>query len=182
MLSMKNVIMKDLWKKFEEDGLTHSSIHHLMAISHLLKENGYARGIDISKHLQISRSSVSITINKLISKGFVEEDQNKFYHFTEKGEKLINAVLSKRRILLIFFRDVLGLPQEIAEEDACKIEHLLTKETGEKLMNFIGYFLSDDPAAKRFKERYRNFIYQCENMEDCKICEIQCYLAGKEHL
>jgi len=174
--------MKDLWKKFEEDGLTHSSIHHLMAIFHLLKENGYARGVDIAKHLQISRSSVSITISKLISKGFVEEDQNKFYHFTAKGEKLINAVLSKRRILRMFFRDVLGLSEDIAEEDACKIEHLLSQATGEKLMNFIGFFLSEEPVALNFRDHYKKFIYQCDDFEDCKICEMKCYLAGKEHL
>lgn len=174
--------MKDLWKKFEEDGLTHSSIHHLMAIYNLLKENGYARGIDIANHLHISRSSVSITISKLKSKGFVDEDQNKFYHFTRKGETLINAVLSKRRILRMFFKEVLNLPDETAEEDACKIEHLLTQETGEKLMNFIGFFLSDNPESIAFKEKYRSFVYECEDFEDCKICEANCYLAGKNHL
>jgi len=173
--------MKDLWKKFEENGLTHSSIHHLMAIYSLLKENGYARGIDIANHLHISRSSVSITVNKLVAKGFVEEDQNKFYHFTEKGEKLINAVLSKRRILRMFFRDVLRLPEETAEEDACKIEHLLTKETGETLMNFVGFFLSDDPVAQDFKKHYKSFVYKCDKKSDCKICEMNCYLAGNEH-
>ncbi len=173
--------MKDVWKKFEEDGLTHSSVHHLMAIYNLLKENGYARGIDIANHLHISRSSVSITISKLITKGFVEEDQNKFYHFTEKGEKLINAVLSKRRILQMFFREVLNLSEETAEEDACKIEHLLTQETGEKLMNFIGFYQSDEPAARAFKNRYQKFVYECSKVDDCKICEIKCYLAGKEH-
>jgi DtxR family Mn-dependent transcriptional regulator len=173
--------MKDVWKKFEEDGLTHSSIHHLMAIYNLLKENGYARGIDIANHLHISRSSVSVTINKLIAKGFVEEDQNKFYHFTGKGEKLINAVLSKRRILHMFFREVLNLPEETAEEDACKIEHLLTQETGEKLMNFIGFFLSDEPVAKNFKDHYKEFIYECSTVDECEICANKCYLAGKKH-
>jgi DtxR family Mn-dependent transcriptional regulator len=174
--------MKDLWKKFEENGLTHSSIHHLMAIYSLLKENGYARGIDIANHLHISRSSVSITVNKLVSKGFVEEDQNKFFHFTNKGEKLINAVLSKRRILRMFFKEVLNLPEETAEEDACKIEHLLTKETGETLMNFVGFFLSEDPVAEKFKKQYKSFVYNCDTKSDCKICELSCYLAGKDHL
>ena len=118
------VKMKELWKKFDEVEMTHSSVHHLMAIYELLKKNGYVRGVDVAKYLDISRSSVSITMKKLISRGYVVEDENKFYKFTSQGEELINSVLSKRHIIKMFFEEVLGLSEELAEEEACKIEHL----------------------------------------------------------
>ena len=73
-----DIIMKDVWKKFEQTELTHSSIHHLLAINSLLKENGYSRSVDVANHLNISRASVSITVNKLREKGFVTEDKNRF--------------------------------------------------------------------------------------------------------
>ncbi len=170
--------MKELWKKFDEIELTHSSVHHLMAMHELLKKNGYVRGVDIARYLDISRSSVSITLRKLINRGYVLEDENKFYHLTDQGKKLINGILAKRKIIKIFFENVLKLPEDLAEAEACKIEHLLEEETGQRLMTFMGYYLSDSNTAKKFHQEYRRFIYDCNATESCEICELDCYFAG----
>lgn len=169
--------MKELWKKFDEVELTHSSVHHLMAMHELLKQNGYVRGVDIATFLNISRSSVSITIKKLLTKGYVREDENKFYHFTEHGKELINDVLSKRRIIQLFFNNVLAIDENLSESEACKVEHLLEEETGQKLMSFMGYFLSNHPAAVNFRKQFTNFTYDCQKTENCDICEVECYFA-----
>ncbi len=173
-------MLKETWKKFDEIELTHSSVHHLMAMHQLLKRNGYVRGIDIARYLDISRSSVSITVHKLVKKGYIREDENKFYHFTDKGLELINNVLSKRRIIHLFFERVLNLPEDKAEEEACKIEHLLEEETGQKLMNFVGFFLSEQQEAKKFRKALESFIYECSAVDSCEFCEMDCYFAGKE--
>ncbi len=167
------------WKKFDEVELTHSSVHHLMAMHELLKQNGYVRGVDIAKYLKISRSSVSITIHKLIKKGYIKEDENKFYHFTEKGKELINNVLSKRYIIQLFFEKVLQLTSEKAEAEACKIEHLLEEATGQRLMSFLGFFLSDSEIAGQFREAFKNFSFECGQVESCEVCELNCYFAGQ---
>jgi len=133
--------MIEVWKKFDETELTHSSVHHLMAVHHLINHNGYARAIDISRHLNLTRGSISVTLNKLKQKRYLEEDQNKFYRLTEKGELFITAILDKRQILKKFFTEILQLPEEKAEIDACKIEHLLSRETGEKLFAFMVSYL-----------------------------------------
>ena len=169
--------MKELWKKFDEVELTHSSVHHLMAIYELLKKNGYVRGVDVAKYLDISRSSVSITMKKLITRGYVIEDENKFYKFTSQGEDLINSVLSKRHIIKMFFEEVLGLSEELAEEEACKIEHLLEEETGQKFMSFMGYYLSGRKVVKNFKSDFNSFNFECVKAENCDICELSCYFA-----
>jgi len=173
--------MKELWKKFDEVELTHSSVHHLMAMHELLKKNGYVRGVDIANYLNISRSSVSITIKKLLNKGYVKEDENKFYQFTEHGLELINDVLSKRRIIQLFFNRVLSLDDNLAESEACKVEHLLEEETGQKLMSFMGYFLSNNKAAEQFRDAYNEFTFNCQNAEDCNICELECYFSKKHN-
>lgn len=169
--------MKELWKKFDEVELTHSSVHHLMAMHELLKRNGYVRGVDIANHLNISRSSVSITLKKIKYKGYIVEDENKFFHLTDDGLALINSVLSKRRIIKLFFKSVLDLPEHIAEAEACKVEHLLEEETGHKLMSFMGFYMSDSDAASMFRKHFENFTYQCQETENCQICELDCYLA-----
>ncbi len=166
------------WKKFDEVELTHSSVHHLMAMHELLKQNGYVRGVDIAKYLKISRSSVSITIHKLIKKGYIKEDENKFYHFTDKGKDLINNVLSKRHIIQLFFEKVLDLSPEKAEAEACKIEHLLEEATGQRLMSFLGYYLSNAEIARQYRTAFKKFSFECSEVESCEVCEMDCYFAG----
>ena len=168
------------WQKSDKTELTHSSIHYLLAIHSLIKQYGYARGIDVARYLDLTRGSVSITINKLKNKGYIVEDINKFYQLTEKGKKLVNSVLSKRRIADRFFKDVLQLPDQIAETDGCKIEHLLSKQTVEKLLSFTGYFLSDNKEAIAFRKGFQDFYYQCQSYENCQICEMRCFFAQND--
>lgn len=153
-------MMSEVWKKFEENGLTHSSMHHLMAIYDLLKDKGYARGIDVANYLDISRSSVSVTLHKLLAKGFITEDGNKFFNLSDEGKELTNDVLSTRRIVKMFFTDVLNLSEDIAEGDACKIEHLLNHETGEKLMKLVEYFNSDVAHCSEFREKFIKYNHE----------------------
>ena len=171
--------MKDMWKKYDEVELTHSSVHHLMAMHELLKRNGYVRGVDISRYLEISRSSVSITLRKLIARGYVTEDENKFYLFTEHGEDLISSVLSKRKIIRNFFENALYLEPETAEAEACKIEHLLGEKTGQKLMSFMGFYLSERKTVRNFREQYETFRYECHDTENCDVCETECFFQAK---
>ncbi|RMH63886.1 MAG: metal-dependent transcriptional regulator [Calditrichaeota bacterium] len=165
--------MSDVWKKFEDNGLTHSSVHHLMAIDQLLKTNGYARGIDVAKHLDISRSSVSVTLHKLQSKGYIVEDENKFYHLTEEGRELTHDVLSTRRIVKKFFLEVLDLPENIAEEDACKVEHLLHLKTSARLFKFISFVNADETFNREFRKRFKSYKHTCS--DDCDVCDDDCF-------
>lgn len=174
-------MIQDVWKKFDEAALTHSSVHHLLAIRTLTNEQGYVRGIDIAKYLQLTRGSISITIKKLKTKGYITEDQNKFLGLSDKGIVLVNAVLSKRRLFEKLFSTILKVDPTIAEEDACKIEHLLTHETSAKLLSFIGFYLSAHPQAHQFRKEYETFSYQCNNFKEaCSICEIDCFYTQSQ--
>jgi DtxR family Mn-dependent transcriptional regulator len=173
--------MKDVWKKFEETTLSHSSIHHLQAINNLKKENGYSRFVDIANYLNISRASVSITITKLKDKGFVQEDKNRFLHLSFKGEELVNSVLAKRRVVEQFFREVLGLSRIDAEIEACKVEHLLSEPTGKKLISFMGYFLSGEAEVNKFRQGLKEFNFQCASTRECDVCELECFFNSNRH-
>ena len=144
--------MSDVWKKFDEAELSHSGVHHLMAVHELHKEHGYARGIDIARHLNITRGSVSVTLSKLKTKGYLNEDKNKFFRLTAQGVNVVNSVLDRRRTIERFFREVLLVNDELEIEDACKIEHLLSLETTGKLLSFTEHVLADDEVAKAFRE------------------------------
>ncbi|MBD3403529.1 winged helix DNA-binding protein [candidate division GN15 bacterium] len=150
--------MDELWKKFDEGELSHSGVHHLMAVHELHKEHGYARGIDIARHLDITRGSVSVTLSKLKAKGFLTEDNNKFYRLTAKGVNAVNSVLDRRRTIERFFREVLMVDGSRAQEDACKVEHLLSLETTGKLLSFMEFLLSSKPEASQFLAAYTHDI------------------------
>ena len=176
-------MIQDVWKKFDNAELSHSSVHYLLAIHTLSQEQGYARAVDIANYLELTRGSVSITLNKLVSKGYVVEDSNKFLSLSTIGLELVNAVLSKRRLVEQFLATILRVSPAIAEEDACKVEHLLTKETSAKLLSFIGFYLSDNPEAVSFRQAFARYRHMCEQHDDsCQICEIECYFAGNEEL
>ncbi len=174
-------MIKDVWKKFDETELRHSSVHHLLAVDTLLTEQGYVRATDVANYLQLSRASVSITLKKLRDKGYIVEDQNKFLNLSEKGRELTTAVLSKRRLVETFFARVLGVSPVIAEEEACKVEHLLTDVTSARLLTFIGLYLSDNPQAVNFRKEFARYVHQCDE-QSCTVCTNVCYFAGKEEL
>lgn len=174
---------KNIKKKFDNTELQHSSVHHLLAIHTLLKDNGYARAIDIANYLELTRGSVSITLQRLKKKGYIREDATKFMQLSPVGLKLVNAVLSKRRLVKTLLSEILGVPEEYAEEDACKVEHLLTRQTSAKIFSFIGFYQSDNTKAQAFQKEYKEFLYQCNHHDDsCNTCETECYFAGHEEL
>jgi Mn-dependent DtxR family transcriptional regulator len=133
----------------------------------------------VAKYLNITRGSATIALGKLKQKGHITEDANKFFRLNQSGMELVNGVFSKRHILIRFLTEVLHLSPETAEVDACKIEHLISRETGEKLLSFMGFFKSGRKEVIRFKESFKEFTYSCQSARDCQVCETECFYAGK---
>lgn len=169
----------EIWKEFENNEITHSAAHHLMAISNLLTTFGYARVTDVAKRLSITRGSASITLKTLKEKGFVVEDENKFLQLSSKGNSLARLIQSKRGILTAFFRDVLQVDADVAEIDACKIEHLISFETGKQLLSFVKFLSSDAKMADEFRNTFHRFQIECEDVRTCPICKGNCLLDEK---
>lgn len=126
----------DVWKEFNENVVTHSAAHHLLAILELTKKRGYARVTDVAKFLDITTGSASTNLKSLKQKGYVSEDENRFLALSETGEQIAEAILMRRNILENFFIEILGVAPEQAGIDACKTEHLLSHETTSKMLDF----------------------------------------------
>lgn len=125
-----------VWKKYEDNKISHSAIHYLFAIKELLEKNGYARMIDISKKLKITPWSCSTGIKSLLKKWFIVEDTNKFVQLSKTGTSIINEVLGNRETLYNFFKNTLKVSDEKSLINACKIEHLIGSEVIEKMKKF----------------------------------------------
>jgi len=132
----------DIWKKFEENNITHSAAHHLLAILELREKRGYARVTDVARELNITTGSASINLKSLKAKHLIVEDDNKFLALSEEGEFLARAVLNRKKLLNDFLINILKVSPEQAEIDACKTEHLISAETAKKLEDFISVYQS----------------------------------------
>ena len=128
---------QDVWKQFEENNITHSAAHHLIAVQELRKQRGYARVTDVAKHLNITTGSASTNLKNLKNKGLITEDENRFLVLSEEGGRLAEAVKRRKILLNKLFVDVLSVDQSQAEIDACKTEHLISPETTKKLEDFL---------------------------------------------
>ena len=129
--------MLDVWKKFEENGITHSAAHHLLAVMELREGRGYARVTDVAKHLNITTGSASTNLKNLKTKGLLVEDDNKFLTLSTEGEALAQAVVKRKHVLQKFLTEILKVTPEQAEIDACKTEHLISSETTRQLERFM---------------------------------------------
>jgi len=167
----------DTWKEFEANELTHSAAHHLLAIYQVgLPYGGWARVSDIARQLSITRGSVSINLRALKKRAWVETDEHRQVKLTPKGLKVVRPVMAKRIILKAFLSDVLGLPDSQAETDSCKIEHLISQSTGQRLAQFLRFVTSGAPATTDLIARFRRFHGECPKSRTCDVCKGHCLM------
>ncbi|MAF76902.1 MAG: hypothetical protein CME63_12955 [Halobacteriovoraceae bacterium] len=132
------MVKKSETSHIPEAELSHSMVHYLLTIHKLKEGKGYARVTDIAKDLNLTKGSVSTAVNNLKKRNLVmEEEDSKFLLLTETGHDEVHRILSSRTLLFYFLRDFVGVSEEIAEVDACQMEHLMSPETGRKFFTFM---------------------------------------------
>ncbi len=164
----------EVWKEFESNELTHSMAHYLTAVRELIAEHGYARITDVAKKLNIARSSASIGLRALIDKGFIKEDANKFVFLTDKGEQLAGEIVGKAVVMRRFLEEILLVRPDQAEIDTCKIEHLISSETGAKLLDFLRFMTSGNAETKTVLKSFWSSRPSCEGPGKCPVCGDTC--------
>lgn len=133
------------WREFTYADLSHSRAHYLLAIEALRNDLGYARTTDIAETLEVSRGAASMALAQLKKRGWVTEDPNRFLLLTDEGRHITELIAKNFDILLDFFVEVLGLTREEALADACKMEHIITLDTGQRLLR-LTRLLSENPS------------------------------------
>jgi len=140
------------WREFENNPLSHSMAHYLMAIDSLRGDLGYARSTDVAEMLEVSRGAASMALSQLKKRGWVAEDPNRFLLLTEEGQKITRSVEHNFVILSHFFTETLGVDDEVARGDACKMEHLMSRDTGRRLLWLLHRLHQDEKLGKQLKK------------------------------
>ncbi len=107
---------------------------YLEAILVLQKQKGMVRSVDIARHMEVSKPSVSHAVTTLKEGGFLTMDDDFFLHLTDLGRQVAEQTYEKHR----FFTDLLteaGVDPALAERDACRMEHVISQESFEHPKN-----------------------------------------------
>ncbi|MDO4399768.1 MAG: metal-dependent transcriptional regulator [Coriobacteriia bacterium] len=86
------------------------------------------RPVDLARKMGFSKPTISEWMGKLRDQGYVEPDNGTGLHLTPKGEEIAKSVY-ERHVLLCNLFELMGVPAETAEEDACRVEHYISNET-----------------------------------------------------
>jgi len=167
-----------LWRAFEDNEITHSGAHYLLAIAALAKLGQAPRAADIARRLSVTRAAASLQLRTLQERGLVELDDQQRLGLSPLGANLVARVASKHEVLLVFLRELLGVRAGTAELDACKVEHLLSEEAGAALVRLIRFARSEQPEAQAFLAEFRRTTAHCPPGARCELCTEACLLAA----
>jgi Mn-dependent DtxR family transcriptional regulator len=121
----------------EKYQLTMSLEDYLKRIYLLQSEGKEVRVTDIAAVLNISKPSVNRAINMLREEGFLEHEHYGTILLTEKGEKVGRNMYETHKVIKRFLIEILDVDPEIAEKEACLMEHSISKGTKKKWKKFL---------------------------------------------
>ena len=107
-----------------------------LKLIYTLSRKGEVHGADLADELDIKRPTVCIYLKRMVEIGDIVMDEHHCVHLTEQGLRIAESTLDKHGMLLALFQN-LGVPGEIATEDACAIEHNLSPETYSALKQLL---------------------------------------------
>ena len=109
---------------------------YLETILVLQKKLGMVRSVDVAQHIGVSKPSVCVAVTTLKNGGFLTMDENHLLHLTDIGREVAERIYERH----CFFTERLvaaGVAPEVAEADACRIEHVISEESFQKLKDAL---------------------------------------------
>ena len=108
---------------------------YLESIDHFIKEQGYARPLEIAEFLKVTPASVSQMLSKLADDGLINYQKYRGMTLSDKGKKLLDS-LSKKESSIYELLKLMGCDEETAKERACFFEHFIDEDLSEKMRSF----------------------------------------------
>jgi DtxR family Mn-dependent transcriptional regulator len=133
---------------------------YLEVIFNLAGESNVARSKDIAELLGVSRPSVTGALRALKKRGLINYKPYGYITLNERGRAVAAEVLRKHNILKSFFVNVLGVQTDIAQQVACKAEHILGPEVITRLLCFIEFVTRSSKDSYDLADEFKQF---CKN-------------------
>ncbi len=97
-------------------------------ILRLIEEKGYARSVDIATGLSVSKPSVSVAMKQLREGGYIVMDKDNYITLTDSGMEIAQRIYERHKLLTRILV-MIGVDEQTAEDDACKVEHDISVKT-----------------------------------------------------
>jgi len=146
---------------------TASMEDYLEAIANLGGRRKVVRVSQISRKLGVKMPSVTSALKKLSEQELVEHERYGHIKLTPEGDKVARDVIYRHEALTRFFAQALGINRETAEEDACKIEHVISPLSMERLAKFVEFIEACPLGGTNFPSRYEYYLEHGELPQDC---------------
>ena len=134
------------------DKLTSSLEDYLETLYLIIEKNNNVKAVDISRALGVSRASTTEALKKLAEKKLINYGRYNSISMTQKGIEVAKEVIKKHNSLCVFFEKVLGASHKEAQENACKIEHIVSKDILSRIIAFTDYYSKH--CENDFKNKY----------------------------
>ena len=105
-----------------------SAEDYLEMILRLTEEKGYARSVDIAMGLGVSKPSVSVAMKQLREGGYIVMDKDNYISLTDTGKEIAHRIYERHKVLTRMLT-MIGVDEQTAENDACKVEHDISVQT-----------------------------------------------------
>lgn len=116
--------------------LNESSENYLETILLLSKRLPVVRAVDIANELDFKKPSVSIAMKNLREKNQITVSEQGFIYLTKSGKEIAEMIYERHRLISSWLMK-LGVPEDIAAQDACKIEHVISRESFEAVKKYV---------------------------------------------
>ncbi len=150
--------------------LTSSLEDYLEAILFLIRRGRVARVRDIAKRVGVGMSSVTAALRALSKRGLVNYDPYQVITLTDAGREVAERIAQRHDVLRRFLTDVLGLDRELADTNACRMEHSIDADVLERLRDFAEFLRTCPRAGEDWTAKFLTFCSRQRSVEQCRQC------------
>lgn len=143
---------------------------YLEVIYGLVKQNRVARVRDIADILAVTMPSVTGALKKLSKRELVNYDPHEVITLTPEGEALAQKLAHAHRSIASFLTEILNIQPEIAEKNACRMEHAIDDVVLTRLIRYIEFVGRCPGAGARFSEEFGLFCPETPDRQTCGDC------------
>jgi DtxR family transcriptional regulator, Mn-dependent transcriptional regulator len=162
-------------KQLRPNAFSASHEHYLRAIWEVRTRQGYARLTDVARELKVAPATLSVGLKGLEAKKLIAHDDHRFLVLTPEGERVAREVHHRFAVMRSFLADVLGVPEPRALTEACLLEHDVSAETTDRLLDLIKLLREDHELRAFFQRRYADYQRTCRPAASCSTCDLACF-------
>ncbi|MBC7334060.1 MAG: metal-dependent transcriptional regulator [Actinobacteria bacterium] len=150
------------------DVLTPGLENYLEAILRVGLEKEVVRVKDIEKLLNVKAPSIVESVKSLAERDLVEYERYGYIKLTEKGTRIAREIYRRHKMLAGFFNRIIGVDLETATQDACAIEHYLSKKTLDHLLKFVEFVESHPEREPMWLSSFHYYVKYGELPDYCR--------------